>query len=98
MGRFQMLSAENGQARGPRSSGATAASYVTVSFGRLATVENSLEAYSTASPVSAERTTPSFGSPSAHSWPPHPTLTAIQPGRAGPTVHTTPLLCGQPRI
>src|SRR3989442_1519263 len=38
MGRFQMLSVENGQARGSRSSGGTGASYVTGSFGRLAGV------------------------------------------------------------
>src|SRR5437879_13607837 len=91
-----MLSAENGQGRGYRSSGATGASYVTVSFGRLARVENSLEAYSTASPFSAERRTPSFGSPSAHFWTTYVTFTETQPGGAGTNVSTTPPLRGKP--
>src|SRR3989441_974325 len=98
IGRFQMLSAENGQARGSRSSGATGASYVTVSFGRLARVENSLEAYSTASPFSEERRTPSFGSPSAHFWTTYVTFTETQPGGAGTNVNTTPLLWGKPWV
>src|SRR5207247_3176038 len=57
IGRFQMLSAENGHARGSRSSGATGASYVTVSFGRLPWVD-SLEAYTTASPFVEVRKNP----------------------------------------
>src|SRR5438034_11297330 len=55
IGRFQMLSAENGHARGSRSSGATGASYVTVSFGGLARDVHSLEGYPTPSPLSEVR-------------------------------------------
>src|SRR5437867_10164903 len=98
MGRFQMLSAENGHTRGSRSSGGTGASYVTVSFGRLARVENSLEAYSTASPFSAERRTPWFGSPSAHFWTTYVTFTETEPGGAGTNVNTTPPLWGEPWV
>src|SRR5437899_856982 len=68
------------------------------SASRLARVENSLEAYSTASPFSEERRTPSFGSPSAHFWTTYVTFTETQPGGAGTNVRTTPLLWGKPGV
>src|SRR2546422_3753256 len=98
IGRFQMLSAENGHARGSRSSGATGASYVTLSFGRLVNVEYSLEAYTTASPFVEVRKNPWFGSPSAHFWTTYVTSSEIQPGLVGKNVNTTPPLWGKPGV
>src|SRR5207245_7774333 len=62
IGRFQMLSAENGHARGSRSSGGTGASYVTVSFGRLGRGGYSLGGETTASPVLEVRGSTCIGS------------------------------------
>src|SRR3989442_15563557 len=97
IGRFQMLSAENGHARGSRSSGATGASYVTRSFGRLARVD-SLEAYTTASPFSEVRKNPWLGSPSAHFWTTYVTFKESQPAVVGKNVNTTPPLWGNPGV